>query len=213
MILTGKKTAESRLRNTPGEPFGCVSPGERLFLKASGGLFMGTAIAAKIQEYEDLNEAGIRKLAKQWNTRVCGSADYWQSKQTARYATMISLADVEPLDVGPAYHRQLMRAWYVLPEGASPMREYTVTAGAIRNSYVTMPDAWREAKEHEFQLEMPDGKNFTTCLARGARLRWRGIGRYYRACGVSPGDVVRFVAAGERRYVVTFSKTNQHAAS
>ena len=45
LILSGRKTVESRLTITPRAPFEGIKPGDRIFFKASAGPYMATAVA------------------------------------------------------------------------------------------------------------------------------------------------------------------------
>lgn len=203
-ILDGRKTIESRLTKTMQPPHGKVESGERLFLKASGGPFMATAIAGKVQSFEDLQAKDLKQLRKRYNKRICGDDAYWQMKQESRFATLIELKQVEPIDVGPKYSVAYMKAWYVLDDALSPLRDWTITPGAVKNRYACLPTAQTNKKTpgQAITLELPDGEVIDTELARGRMIRWRGWGPVYEAAGAKAGDVLRFVALGPRRYAV-----------
>jgi hypothetical protein len=203
-ILDGHKTIESRLTKTKQPPHGKVEPGERLFLKASGGPFMATAIAGKVQSFEDLHAKDLKRLRKRYNKGICGDDAYWELKQHSRFATLIVLKDVEPIEVGPKYKIAYMKAWYVLDEALSPLRGWTITPGALRNRYACLPTAEKSKKKpgQPVTLELPDGEVIQTELARGRMLRWRGWGPVYESAGAKAGDVLRFVALGRGRYAV-----------
>ena len=212
LILGGRKTVESRLTKTAGPPFGKVEVGQRLFIKASGGPFMATAVVGEVASYDNLTADRIRQLYRQYNAAVCGEVDYWKLKRDSRYATFITLEQVEPLDVGPAYNRSL-QAWHVLSDDLSPLVDVILTAGAISNRYVRlarvlrMPERGPDALwdfQTSFVLVMPDGEAIQTQLTASGMIRWRGWGRYYASHGVAAGDMVRCVAIGPRRYRVTF---------
>lgn len=202
-ILAGTKTVESRLTRTMQPPHGKVTPGERLFLKASGGPFMATAVAGRIETFADLNPANIKRLRKDFGKLIGGDDAYWDAKCQSRFATLIWLDRVEPIDVGPAYKVAYMKAWYVLNEAVSPLREWVLTDGAIRNRYASLPGASVKLKDTPITLELPDGQTVVTKLVKGRQLQWRGWGPVYDAAGAEPGDAVRFVAVGPRRYRVS----------
>ena len=129
LILSGEKTVESRLYATRQPPVGGVTEGERLFIKISGGAWAATALAGDVEEYHDLTPERFDELRERYQASVLGSDEYWESKRHVRYAVFVHLRSVEPLDVGPAYARNGYRAWHVLDERLSPLREVTLTAG------------------------------------------------------------------------------------
>lgn len=208
MMLSGQKTVESRLAKVRCPPFGRVTPGERLFFKASGGPFMATAIAEAVHDYVDQTPEQIDELYEAWNPAVCGPRGYWQERRNRPFATMIRLRCVEPMDVGPKFAVQNMRAWYVLADDVNPLMDVKLKRGAIKNHYVSLAEASEALRSTTLTLELPDGHEIETDFADGGpMLRWRGWRRYFEAFAMRPGDVVRFVALGGRRYRVRFIRS------
>ncbi len=208
-ILAGTKTVESRLTKTNQPPHGRVQPGERLFLKASGGPFMATALVAEVLSWDNLSPAEVRRIEKQHRHAIGGDDAYWQAKRDSRFATLIRLAASEPMDVGPAYKVAYMKAWYVLDESLSPLREVVLTDGAIRNRYATLPGPQGETPPTGvITLELPNGEAVVTDLVRGRMLRWRGWAALYDAADAQPGDRLRFLRVGDRRYRVSIRKAD-----
>ncbi|MFN3168940.1 MAG: hypothetical protein ACE37H_17970 [Phycisphaeraceae bacterium] len=207
-ILAGHKTVESRLTKTAQPPFGRVSAGERLFLKASGGPFMATAIAGEVSSFGDMLPRDVAALRKRYNKQIAGDKDYWHAKRDSRFATLIELADVEPIAVGPQYKVAYMKAWYVLDERSSPVRDWAITAGALRNRYACLPspEGSKAKPGARVLLELPDGAVIETELVRGRMLRWRGWAGLYDSAGARPGDTLRFIATGPGRYRVRVVK-------
>jgi hypothetical protein len=204
LILAGRKTVESRLMRTAQPPFQCIEPGERIFLKASSGPFMATAIAGKVDQHDKLEPYDILRLRVLHDKAVCGDDAYWQMKRDSRFAVFVELTEVEPIEVGPKYPKS-MRAWHVVDEKLSPLMDVTLTAGAIRNRYLSLPGTSAKMRRGKVTLLMPDGEEIATGFAAGKpMLKWRGWGHYYDVHGVKPGDVVRVVALGAGRYRVTF---------
>ena len=205
LILSGQKTVESRLMKLRCAPFEMVKPDERLFFKVSGGPFMATALAEEVHDYADQSPAEIDALAERWNPAVCGPPEYWRDRRDRAFATMIRLRRVEPLDVGPAFAKQNMRAWYVLDDDASPLMDVVLGRGALKNHYVSLSHASAALRESAVTLILPDGQTVETDFADGGpMLRWRGWRRYFTAFAMRRGDTVRFVALGSRRYRVMF---------
>ena len=206
LILSGRKTVESRLTKTPQPPYNAIETGERLFIKISSGPFIATALAGKVEQHADLTPDKIKQIFAHLNHAICGNSEYLQQKLDCRYSTFVHLNDVEPLDVGPVYPKSL-RAWHVLEDRLSPLVEVTLTAGAIRNRYLSLPDSSGKMRGKSLTLLMPDGREVKTDFAKGKpMLRWRGWGVYYQANDMQAGDVVRIVALGSSRYRVSFHK-------
>lgn len=202
-VLAGAKTVESRLTKTAMPPYRAVAAGERIYLKQSGGPFVGMARAQRVQCFEMECAADVDALRAQFEPAVGGDDAYWHGKRDSRYATFVTLHAVEPIDVGPAYTKS-MRAWHVVGDEADPVREVVLTGGAVRNGYVSLGADMAAEADTPVTLELPDSVVVDTDLARGRMLRWRGWRRYFLAHDVAAGDRVRFVRIWDRRYRVTF---------
>lgn len=212
-ILAGTKTIESRLTRTAREPFDAIDVGDRLFLKQSAGPFRAMAIASRVKQFADLTPERVERLQQKYQKQVGGDDAYWASKRDSRFAVFVSLDAVEPFSVGPSYVVQTMRAWYALPDAESPLREYVLTSGAIRNSYASLPGTSDWNRVSGLTLLLPDGREIRTELSEGRRLRWRGWAELYANAGVRPGDRLRFIAAGKGRFVVSFPDTQAEGAT
>lgn len=155
LILRGEKTIECRLTKVACPPFGCVVPGERLYIKRSGGPFVATAIAARVFYEDRLTPRRVEAIRKQFDEKICGKASFWSGKaRQARFATLIWLRDVQPWSQPPRYRPIHMRAWYVLADhdalGDIPARDVkkpplsiilTITGGSLRQGYLRLGTA------------------------------------------------------------------------
>ncbi|XAL99258.1 ASCH domain-containing protein [Phycisphaeraceae bacterium D3-23] len=213
-ILAGRKTIESRLTKTRQPPHGRVAPGERLFLKASGGPFMAMAIAGEVLSWDNLSPTQYKQIEERYRVEIGGDDAYWEMKRDSRCATLIRLCQVEPIDVGPKYKIAYMKAWYVLDASLNPVRDRVLTEGAIRNRYASLPQAkggqrqnQRAAVGRKITLELPGNERVETEFAQGRMLRWRGWGKLYDAADAKPGDLLRFVAVGPNAYRVSIHRT------
>lgn len=202
-ILAGTKTIESRLTRTMQAPHGKVVAGERLFLKASGGPYLAMAIASRVESWLDATPRDINEIERKYRKQIGGDDDYWLAKRDSRFVTLIGLEQVEPIDVGPAYKVAYMKAWYVLDEVLSPVHDFVLTGGAIRNRYACIPAVSEKRRDQPITLLMPDGEAVPTQLVKGRQVRWRGWGGLFEQAKAKPGDRVRFVEAGPRRYRVS----------
>jgi ASC-1-like (ASCH) protein len=112
-ILAGRKTIESRLYQTRQKWLSQVNAGDKIFLKASSGPVMATAIVDKVKYYENLTPRQILEMQKQYNQQILGDEQHWRQKATSRYGVLIWLKDVQPIP-----HLSIKkfdwRAWVVL---------------------------------------------------------------------------------------------------
>ncbi|MGA2678492.1 MAG: ASCH domain-containing protein [Sedimentisphaerales bacterium] len=112
-ILAGRKTIESRLYQTRQKWLSQISAGDKIFLKASSGPVMATAIVDKVKYYENLTAEQILEMQKQYNRQILGDEQHWRQKTTSRYGVLVWLKDVQPIP-----HLSIKkfdwRAWVVL---------------------------------------------------------------------------------------------------
>jgi len=203
MIVDGKKRIESRLTVQDRPPFGCVTPGDVIYIKRSAGPFVARAKASRVLMADQLTPEAVDALAKRYNRWIRGNDEYWQAKRrTTRYATLIWLRDVQLTSVGPRYRVQHMRAWYVLEDDADPMLqrdvfEVAVTAGALRRDYVIVRDvAHRLLSRDELALQL-DGEPVTVRYDRNKQmLRGAAFGRWLQNQKLTAGDRLAFEPAG-----------------
>jgi len=207
LLLSGRKTVESRLTRNALPPFNTVKPGERIYFKQSAAPFRAMGVAKDVVCAERLTPQDIARLKRKWNDEVCGDDSYWQQKRESRYATFIRLADIEPIDFSPPFKPSRGPAWFVLEDEHDPLFEISVTEGAIRNGYLRVP-----VKAHRFdeavyagrpvELLLPDGERISSDLLRGGMFRRRGWSKVYARYDVKAGSRLRFVRVGRRRYRV-----------
>jgi ASC-1-like (ASCH) protein len=112
-ILEGRKTIESRLYQTRQKWLAQVSTGDKIFLKASSGPVMATAIVDKVKYYENLTAEQILEMQKQYNRQILGDEQHWRKKTNSRCGILIWLKSVQPIP-----HQSIKkfdwRAWVIL---------------------------------------------------------------------------------------------------
>lgn len=114
--MSGKKTMECRLGHLVNSPIRRVKKKDLLWLKEVGGPIRGVASAESVYMYDKLSPELIEAIRSQWNDRIQGPADFWESKRTATCGTLIGLADVCPMKPFKIIKKD-QRAWVTL---ASP---------------------------------------------------------------------------------------------
>jgi hypothetical protein len=113
--LSGEKTVESRFLRIRAAPFGRVAPGDLLLLKRVGGPVVAEATAAVVREFADLTPNRVQALINTFHEELCLDADFVARAQSARYAVLVWLAGVHPLDMPRSYAKRDRRGWVVLP--------------------------------------------------------------------------------------------------
>ena len=112
-ILAGRKTIESRLYQTKQKWLSQVNAGDKIFLKASSGPVMATAIVDKVKYFENLTAEQIARNAKTIQSANPRRRTILAEKTNSRYGVLVWLKDVQPIP-----HRFIKkfdwRAWVVL---------------------------------------------------------------------------------------------------
>lgn len=237
LVLAGTKRVECRLTQQPLAPFECIEPGERIYIKQSGGPYRATAIAGEVICEADLTPTRIRQLYKHYNDLICGELAFWKMKKQAKFATLIWLEQVEPTSTGPALAPSRGLAWRTIqppPPETAPARRSTkhgapapsfavqLTAGNLRNNsvYVTgirshFPRAsvgGRNKKEsgRPFTLMLDGGPTVATDIVGERNLfRTRAWGAWFRAMNAKPGDEVVFTPVASDAYFVGIARARK----
>ncbi len=224
LLLDGRKRIESRLTKTALPPFGCITPGERIYFKISSGPFFAVATTARVLSVDALNPTDIDTLRKRYDKWICGDPAYWKAKRHCRFATLIWLRDVEPTSLHPQYKPQYMRAWYTLAGATDPMAggsrygdafEIELTSGSFTQNYVRLGKLagrfpascfggkTRDRAGPSITLKLASGPTVETdIVARQNMFRWRGWGPWLNKQKLKPGDRLRFSPEGARTFLV-----------
>jgi hypothetical protein len=97
-ILTGAKTVESRLARVRTPPYHAVEPGDVIWFKVSRGPVLARATAGTVRYFDDLTPARIKKLKSRYGRDIMGTDEFWAGRLDCRYATLIWLEDVHPVE-------------------------------------------------------------------------------------------------------------------
>lgn len=165
MVLSGRKTIESRLTKTARAPYGMIERGERIYFKQSSGPFRATAVVDQVLFVDELTPKRLKELKRAYNGGICGDDAFWERKRDSNYASLIWLRGVEAVEYGPKVNPQRGIAWLTLddemdvypncvgetygnetfqyeePPGDGSRLPIVIplTAGNIRNSHVRVP--------------------------------------------------------------------------
>lgn len=115
LILSGKKTVESRFSRRKDPPFGAISAGDLVYIKPSGKEIIGQFWVKKVIFYEGLDEEDIREIKEKYGKDLAADDIYWKGKENARYGTLIFIGEVDPFITSPVKHaKKDLRGWVVL---------------------------------------------------------------------------------------------------
>ena len=119
-VLAGEKTIESRFARVRAAPYGCVTPGDTIWLKRSGGPIVGIALAADVRQYSYLTPERVDALLERYGAALRLDGDFATRVRSCRYATLIWLVEVRAFDMPIRYRRRDRRGWVTLVQGSQP---------------------------------------------------------------------------------------------
>ncbi|MBC7772220.1 MAG: ASCH domain-containing protein [Pyrinomonadaceae bacterium] len=111
LILSGRKTIETRLSLTRRTPYGKATTGERIYFKERSGPIRGTALIGRVDSHENLTPELVRKIGTQHNRHILGPDEFWTDKSSAKYATLLWLTNPQRVEYGPDVPRFHRSAW------------------------------------------------------------------------------------------------------
>ena len=98
LILSGVKTLECRLTRQRRAPYGRIATGHTILLKQSSGPVRAHAVAGRVLEVSGLTPRRIEQLRHRYNDVIMAEAAFWREKRRSRYACLIWLGHVEPVE-------------------------------------------------------------------------------------------------------------------
>ena len=113
-VIDHSKTIEMRLTKTRTVPFGRITKGDRLYLKASAGPILATATVARVLEKQNLTPKRIAALQNRYNKHICAPPAHWAAKADCKYACLIWLKDVIPMTTPRNIQKRDQRPWVIL---------------------------------------------------------------------------------------------------
>ncbi len=100
-ILDGAKTIESRWYVNKVSPWDRIQKGDTVYFKESGGPITAKAKAAKVLQFDNLNNQIIKEIIKSYGNAIspntsCEQWDSWITKQIKKiYCILVFLNEVE----------------------------------------------------------------------------------------------------------------------
>ena len=117
-LVSGEKTVESRFSRNRIDPWMRVGEDDLVLFARSGGVIAGSFFVKQAM-YFDLSMDRVSKLYD-YSSQICSwlSPTFWEERAAARFATLLSVADVETCEEFRLRKRD-QRAWITFdwPDG------------------------------------------------------------------------------------------------
>lgn len=115
LILSGKKTVESRFSRIKNPPFGVIGSGDLVYIKPSGKDIIGEFRVKKVIFYDGFSLSDLSALRKRYGKELAVGSEYWEKKKTSRYGTLIFIGDSSRFITSPIkFPKKDLRGWVVL---------------------------------------------------------------------------------------------------
>ena len=116
-ILDKEKTIESRFSKNKITPYKQVEPGDLVFMRETGykNPLCAYGIVSEVK-YFDFHKLSVNDVKIVYNDKIKASNQFWKSKQTANYATLIYFKEVNPLVDVQLPTKKDRRGWVTLSQ-------------------------------------------------------------------------------------------------
>lgn len=115
LILSGKKTVESRFSKKKNPPFLQISSGDLVYIKPSGKDIIGQFRVKKVIFFDGLETGDIKEIKEKYGSKLAIDESYWKEKETARFGTLIFIGDSSKFITSPIkISKKDQRGWVVL---------------------------------------------------------------------------------------------------
>lgn len=120
LVLSGRKTVESRFSRRRCAPFGEVAEGDVILVKEISGPVRGLTLAKRAW-FHDLSDGQFEQIRKRYGDMICADDAFWETQRDATYVTLIELAEtatIDPLE----WRKRDRRGWVSLRSRQSAFR-------------------------------------------------------------------------------------------
>ena len=115
LILSGKKTIESRFSKVKNPPFRVISSGDLVYIKPSGKDIIGQFRVKKVIFFDGLEANDLNNLKKLYASELAVDESYWVSQKNSKYATIIFIGNCMSFITSPVRIKKSdLRGWVVL---------------------------------------------------------------------------------------------------
>lgn len=114
-ILAGKKNIESRFSKSKIAPFGAISTGDLVYIKALGGEIIGQFRVKKVIFFEGFNKEDLVDIKVRYGKELNTDEAYWKGKEDAQFLTLIFIGNSARFITSPIkVPKKDLRGWVVL---------------------------------------------------------------------------------------------------
>lgn len=115
LILSGKKTIESRFASVKNPPFGVIGSGDLVYIKPSGKDIIGQFRVKKVIFFDGLDVNDLNDLRKRYGKELAVGEEYWEKRKNSRFGTLIFIGDSSRFITSPVkIPKKDLRGWVVL---------------------------------------------------------------------------------------------------
>ena len=115
LILSGRKTIESRFSRVKNPPFGVIGSGDLVYIKPSGKEIIGEFRVKKVIFFDGLNADDLSDLRKKYGSKLAVEEEYWDRIAKAHFGTLIFIGDSSRFITSPVkFPKKDLRGWVVL---------------------------------------------------------------------------------------------------
>lgn len=115
LILSGKKTIESRFSKRKDPPFALLACGDLVYIKPSGKDIIGQFKVKKVIFYDGLTWDDILDIKERFGKEIALDESYWGSKNNAKYGSLIFIGESSRFITSPIkIPKKDLRGWVVL---------------------------------------------------------------------------------------------------
>lgn len=115
LIISGKKTVESRFSQRKNPPFGVISSGDLVYIKPSGKDPIGQFKVKKVFFMDGLVPTDIKEIQLRYGRKIVADKEYWEAKKDSRFGTLIFIGECDPFITSPIKTtKKDLRGWVVL---------------------------------------------------------------------------------------------------
>lgn len=93
LMLSGKKTIESRFSKNKIEPYNSINKDDIVFIKESGGKLIGYFTINEVKFF-DLAKTSSKTIKTKYNNQLLLDKTFWNTKEYSRYATLIFIEKI-----------------------------------------------------------------------------------------------------------------------
>lgn len=97
LILSGKKTIESRFSKKKIIPFNNISKGDIVILKKTGGGLAAVFEAGDIHFIQIESATDLKEIKENYGNALCLEDEFWERKKDAKYVSLINITHMQAI--------------------------------------------------------------------------------------------------------------------